>query len=191
MSRTSNITYLRGDATEPVVGYGLRLLPHICNDVGGWGSGYVLALSKKWKQPEERYRLWAKREMLHEHHGRIQVVPVAPRVAVVNMIAQAGYKTPDNPVPVSYDSVHICLHNLAQWIRNYESHKVDMLVPDELEDTTIHMPRIGCGIGGGDWDMIEFIIRTMLFEWDVYVYDLPEGQMDEGMKGLVQAIENN
>lgn len=40
------IHYVTGDATEPI-GEGEKIIAHICNDQGGWGAGFVLALSKK------------------------------------------------------------------------------------------------------------------------------------------------
>lgn len=46
------ILYIKGDATAPI-GSGVKVITHICNDIGGWGKGFVLALSKKWKMPEE------------------------------------------------------------------------------------------------------------------------------------------
>ena len=42
------ILYIKGDATAPI-GSGVKVITHICNDIGGWGKGFVLALSKKWK----------------------------------------------------------------------------------------------------------------------------------------------
>ena len=53
----STINYIKGDATCPQ-GKGNKIICHICNDVGGWGKGFVLAVSKKWKQPEAEYRDW-------------------------------------------------------------------------------------------------------------------------------------
>ncbi|WP_141207933.1 hypothetical protein [Streptomyces griseorubiginosus] len=32
------ITYTRGDATAPSV-KGVKLIAHVCNDIGGWGGG--------------------------------------------------------------------------------------------------------------------------------------------------------
>ena len=49
------IKYIKGDATRPI-GDGSKLILHICNDVGAWGSGFVVALSKRWKEPEQKYR---------------------------------------------------------------------------------------------------------------------------------------
>jgi hypothetical protein len=34
------------------------------------------------------------------------------------------------------------------------------------------MPRIGCGLAGGDWSTVEKIINDSLPDIDVYVYDL-------------------
>ncbi len=38
----SQITYLTGDATQPQSA-GPKLIVHVCNDIGGWGRGFVVA----------------------------------------------------------------------------------------------------------------------------------------------------
>ncbi|MGH7866045.1 MAG: Appr-1-p processing protein, partial [Candidatus Dormibacteraceae bacterium] len=40
-----------GDAMSPNVP-GPKIIAHICNDVGGWGKGFVLAVSQRWPEPE-------------------------------------------------------------------------------------------------------------------------------------------
>ena len=49
------IKYVIGDATRPI-GEGTKLIIHISNDLGGWGRGFVLALSRRWDAPEKVYR---------------------------------------------------------------------------------------------------------------------------------------
>jgi len=39
------------------------------------------------------------------------------------------------------------------------------------KDPTIHMPRIGCGLGGAKWEEIEPIVERALGELKVFVYD--------------------
>jgi hypothetical protein len=42
---------------------------------------------------------------------------------------------------------------------------------------SIHMPRIGCGLGGGDWSVVEEAILATLVDiygLSVTVYDLPQ-----------------
>jgi len=56
---TMPLNYRIGDATQPY-GVGNKVLVHVCNDVGAWGKGFVLAISKRWKEPEKQYRQWSK-----------------------------------------------------------------------------------------------------------------------------------
>lgn len=51
------IQYLRGDATSPQA-VGIKIIGHICNDIGGWGKGFVLAVPRRWPEPEAAYRGW-------------------------------------------------------------------------------------------------------------------------------------
>lgn len=47
-----DIIYIKGDATSPI-SPGNKIITHICNDIGGWGKGFVLALSKNGKLPKK------------------------------------------------------------------------------------------------------------------------------------------
>ena len=58
------INYLEGDATQPI-GNGPKIIVHVCNDIGGWGKGFVVAISKRWKEPEAEYRRWYKDCLLY------------------------------------------------------------------------------------------------------------------------------
>ena len=40
------IQFITGDATAPI-GKGNRIIAHVCNDIGAWGAGFVLAISKR------------------------------------------------------------------------------------------------------------------------------------------------
>jgi O-acetyl-ADP-ribose deacetylase (regulator of RNase III) len=150
------ITYLKGDATELTGDSSTRkkIIVHVCNDLGGWGRGFVLALSKKWPQPEAAYRRISKNERIL---GIIQPVRVDKKIVVVNMIAQSGYGL-HNIAPIRYDALTTCLQQVNAFARHY--------------DTTIHMPKIGSGLAGGDWNQIEAIINKTLENHDVYVYEL-------------------
>ena len=34
-----------------------KIIVHICNDNGKWGSGFVLAISKRWIKPKDEYMI--------------------------------------------------------------------------------------------------------------------------------------
>lgn len=151
------IIYLKQDATKPV-GEGKKIIAHICNDVGGWGRGFVLAISKRWKEPENSYRKWY-REKTNFELGQVQFVTVEDSILVANMIAQRDIKTNTKELPIRYDAAEKCLQTVAE--------KAKVL------NASIHMPRIGCGLAGGKWEKIEPIIKQTLLEKEieVYVYD--------------------
>lgn len=145
------IKYLKGDATEPI-GEGVKLIVHICNNKNRWGAGFVLALSKKWKDPEEKYRMYKNKL------GEIKLVQVEKDIIVVNMIAQEGTgpNNQGNP-PIRYNALKTCLEKVNKVAVNVNA--------------TVHMPRIGAGLAGGDWNVIEQIIKERLTV-DTFVYDL-------------------
>jgi hypothetical protein len=90
----------------------------------------------------------------------VQFVTVDDRLRVANMVAQHGYVSRANPVAIHYDALAQCLSELASRLE---------------EGTIIHMPRIGCGLAGGNWDQIEPLLEEHLATagFDVWVYDLP------------------
>lgn len=153
----TKINYVVGDATCPI-GDGEKIIAHVCNNKGGWGAGFVLALSKKWRDPEVCYRSAALSNDLLL--GKTMFVTVEPGVVVANMVAQNGYKSSENPCPLDYLALDICLENVCD-------------LANEI-GASVHMPRIGCGLAGGKWDDIEPIIQSRLCEFNVpvYVYDL-------------------
>ena len=155
----TEITYIKGDATSPQA-KGVKIIAHICNDIGGWGKGFVLAISKRWKGPETAYRQWHRNRAKNDFQlGSIAVVQVEKYIYVANMIAQRGIKTVSNGVPIRYDAIETCLEKLAIQAKQLEA--------------SVHMPRIGCGLAGGTWDKVEPLINKTLIGngIETFVYD--------------------
>ncbi|MEV6528915.1 macro domain-containing protein [Streptomyces sp. NPDC051639] len=155
----SGITYVRGDATVPSV-KGVKLIAHVCNDIGGWGKGFVLALSRRWPEPEKAYRAWHRGRAHNDFGlGAAQFVQVERHVWVANLIGQRGIRTGSKGVPVRYEAIDATLGRLA-----------DQAVALEA---SVHMPRIGCGLAGGTWSRVEPLITQRLVQRGiaVTVYD--------------------
>jgi O-acetyl-ADP-ribose deacetylase (regulator of RNase III) len=77
------IEYTAGDATRPL-GADNRVIVHVCNDEGGWGKGFVVAISKRWPEPEARYREWYRERRANDFGlGVVQFVKVEASVWVV------------------------------------------------------------------------------------------------------------
>ncbi|TSE04337.1 macro domain-containing protein [Aquimarina algiphila] len=153
------IKYIKGDATVPQA-KGIKIIVHVCNNLGGWGKGFVLAISKRWSEPEKSYREWHRNRAKNDFElGAVQIIKVSDYLHVGNMIAQQGMKTGSKGVPIRYEAVQKCLEKVG-----LEAQKLN---------ASIHMPRIGCGLAGGKWDKIEPIIIDTLIQKniDVFVYD--------------------
>ncbi len=159
------INYIVGDATEPI-GSGLKVIAHVVNSGGMWGHGFVMALSKKWKQPQQAYLTWAKDKTTFKL-GEVQMVPVTDDITVANMIGQVmgSYVNAEMEVipPVRYEAIRKGL----QGIKNYCIQN----------NASLHCPRLGCNLAGGSWKIIEQIIieEVCMYDIPVTVYDFNSG----------------
>ena len=154
------IAYVVGDATRPPAD-GNTIIAHVCNDTGGWGRGFVVALSERWPESERSYRRWyAERATNDFGLGALRLVAVGSGLWVANMIGQRGIRRSGGRPPIRYDAVEQALTKLAAEAQSL--------------DASVHMPRIGCGLAGGSWDQIEPLLETTLIARgiSVTVYDL-------------------
>lgn len=166
------IRYLKGDATRPELDQNPGMIMHICNNRGGWGRGFVVAVSKRWPQPEAAYRKWHLEGVSTSgapfQLGQTQTVRVESNLSVINMIAQEGYGKNNTALhqtdeanatpPIRYEALEECLMKVA--------------FTATLAGATLHAPRMGTGLAGGQWSRIEEIIERTLYEIPVTIYDL-------------------
>ncbi len=134
------LTLEAGDATDPTGIAGSVIIAHVVNDVGAWGKGFVVALAKRHPQARSAYRREWKRHML----GQVQLVPIGDDLSVANMFAQHGIGRGQRRL--RYPALRRCLENLASSAK--------------ILDATVLMPQIGCGLAGGDWEVVRALIKA-------------------------------
>ena len=147
----TSIVYRQGDLLESTH----TVLLHGCNAQGVMGSGVARQIRAKWPNVYEIYSL------RHRVFGLTlgDIVPVATidGKIIVNGITQDFYgRTGDRFV--DYDAV-------AAVIDRVDAHVGSWGV------TEVAMPRIGAGLGGGDWQVIENIIMRHAKNFLPVVYD--------------------
>jgi O-acetyl-ADP-ribose deacetylase (regulator of RNase III) len=155
-----SINIVTGDATLPV-GDGTKIIVHVCNDIGGWGRGFVVALSRRWPEPEQSYRACSRGEGKKPFAlGQVQFVQVVNDTWIANLIGQRDVRTVNGVPPVRYDAIRKGMQQVAK-----EAHRLD---------ASVHMPRIGCGLAGGKWEEVGKIVEDELVKSGikVTVYDL-------------------
>ncbi|MDI7494517.1 macro domain-containing protein [Cronobacter dublinensis] len=118
------------------------------NNKGKWGKGFVLSLSNKYPTAKKHY-LNSFKENHTSELGAVDfvIVDAKERIFIANMYAQNGIKknANDKNQYVCYASLELCLEKLS-----------DFALVNRL---SIQMPRIGAGLGGDDWNLIESLIQ--------------------------------
>ena len=152
------ITYITGDVTEPLL-CGNDCIVQVVNNVGAYGAGVSGAIAKKWPSVKQRYKDYL--ILL----GNADVFGIGIGLFMANLYAQDGLKSRTNPKPIRYGKLAMALSTL-------ELHGFNR----------IHMPKIGCGLAGGDWKIVSELIQDVLvdYEQEVYVYELPDPKSGTG-----------
>jgi O-acetyl-ADP-ribose deacetylase (regulator of RNase III) len=156
------LLYGIGDATLPM-GDSPCIIAHICNDIGGWGKGFVRPLGKRYPEAETQYRAWFRRKTDPPFAlGQVQFVEVKAQAWVANMIAQHGIGRQGPTPPIRYEALRGCLSHVRAFA--------------QAQSAFVQMPRIGCGLAGGKWEEISKIVEEELAQHGLFVtvLDLPE-----------------
>ena len=154
------IAHVKGDciqAAKQLARDGAQvLIPHITNNIGAWGSGFVTALSREWEGPEATYRSSEVGTSLGKicYWGQGGII-------VVNMCAQNGimsHSTGDrsqvNNKPIRYAALVECMNAIKM---HFGEHR------------TICAPKFGSDRAGGNWDFIEELIDEI---WVPHFYEV-------------------
>ncbi len=139
----NKIEYSKGNLLDVTSG----IIAHGCNAQGVMGSGVAKGIREKFPTAYRYYQYQAESGL---ELGDVQIVSVVPKTLyVANLITQEFYGTSGNRY-VSYDAVDECFDNL--FARN---------IPKQI----VNIPKIGAGLGGGDWSVIESIIESRMKQY--------------------------
>jgi O-acetyl-ADP-ribose deacetylase (regulator of RNase III) len=139
----SQLKYIKGDlfATD------CDIIAHGCNTQGGFASGVAGQVARLYPRVREAYL--RKHETTGWELGQIQFCMTGndrPPLWIVNMATQDSYGR--TGVHVDYLAVEQCFKALFRHC--------------EYLGDRIAIPRVGAGLGGGDWSRIESIILKQL-----------------------------
>jgi len=152
------IEYVTGDALD-ARGEGPRVILHLVNDrTPNWGGGFARALRDRYPESQTDFLEWARGGKLRL--GTTRIARIDPMLRVMTLVAQKGYGPSERP-RLRYDALRAALRAAS-----------DSLVD---EPASVHMPRIGAGMAGGDWNVISELIQEEIVDrgHEVIVYSLP------------------
>lgn len=150
------ITYIQGDlfAANP------KIIVHGCNAQGVMGSGFAKRIKELYPDCVVQYSKFCQNWLNVNRNGPIGQCHTwqAPNGGplIINAITQSEY---------GFGSIKYCdydaIDNTIESIANF--------IPT---DQVISMPKIGSGLGGGNWGVIEAIIKHRLRQHEVHIYEL-------------------
>ena len=165
------IAYLFGDARKPR-GTGKRIIAHVVNDgTPNWGGGFALEVAKEWGFIQKEFSDWVEQDRSNLSLGKIHRAQIEENLSIVHMVAQRGYGPSTRP-RIRYTALKNVLDQLQE-------------VASE-QGASVHMPRIGTGQAGGNWELIRELIDERLVRrgTPVFVYALPD-RMPSQIQGML------
>lgn len=149
------INYIKGNLLDSDCNF----ICHQVNCQGKMGSGVAKQIRDRWPEVYSNYARVANSKML----GKVQILYIEdaniPRQCVVNMFSQENYGY-NGARYTSYDAFWNCLNELKNQIP---------------KGATIAFPyKIGCGLGGANWEIIEKMIDVVFKDYGVFIYKLED-----------------
>lgn len=145
---TENISYLHGDLLESYA----NVIVHQVNCMGVMGAGLARQIRAKWPSVYNEYRaLCVEASAPRDLMGKAQIVSVEPGCSVANCFAQQDYRRAGQNVCITdYGSLSLALNEVREYATSINARTVAL--PFEL----------GCGLAGGDWNIVRDIINEAL-----------------------------
>jgi O-acetyl-ADP-ribose deacetylase (regulator of RNase III) len=144
------IHYKKGNVLEASE----MIIAHGCNCSGGFGSGVAGQIAQKWPEVRAAYM------NQHNSHGWelgfVQYVDVGSQI-IANCGTQLKY-LPRGICHADYPAIA----KTMQQVKKYAVHN----------GFSIAIPKIGAGLAGGDWTIIEGILTGIFDDYDITVYEL-------------------
>jgi O-acetyl-ADP-ribose deacetylase (regulator of RNase III) len=143
------ITEIRGDLFKTEA----EVIIHGCNCQGVMGAGVAKIIKEKYPEAYKLYRNEYNKNGLKL--GNIQCVWDNSKL-IINAMTQEFCGNDKNIVYVDYNAVRECMNKIYVQNASY----------------SVAMPKIGCGLANGDWNIVKQIIKEELPDMNVLVYYL-------------------
>lgn len=154
-----------GDAARPIERP--ACIVHGVNDLGRWGAGFTAHLEAAHPWAAAGFRRWAQQlpwvdgPIYAGGNAFVHHAPGDPALAVAHVVTQCGVRSRNNPHPAIPSWMARGFSLAAEHLRGF------------YPEATVHMPRIGTGLGGLDWTVVHPLVARAFHGFTVYVYTLP------------------
>lgn len=155
MNNNNLFTYHKEDITPILKNRQYEIFVHGCNCFNSMGAGVAKIVKKYTPQVIVADNTTKKGD--ESKLGTVTVAELPNGKMAVNAYTQYDVINFDNDVLVDYEAVKKCFKQINE-------------IMDKNGYTTLTIPKIGVGIGGGDWDTIKSIINDELKNKNIEIY---------------------
>lgn len=156
------IVYRKGDLLQTTC----LAIAHGCNAQGVMGRGVAKVIKSKYPKAFLKYRT------AHEKYGLKlgEVISVIESgKLILNCITQEYYGKLSS-VYVDYPAIRLCMREVNIKVAYF--YQIESTSPNTIDWMSVAFPKIGSGLGGGDWSVISDIIEEELTEVTPIVYEM-------------------
>ena len=136
-----------------------EILANQTNCLGRFGSGVALAIKNKYPEVYEGYRNFCK-ENKHKLLGSVYICDTNDGKTIANLFGQERYGRVGRYT--DYNALNSALYSLANYMKDCGMQSVAFPY------------KIGCGTGGGDWNLVSKMIQEHFKDFDVYYCKIEE-----------------
>lgn len=159
MSHKFVIKYKNGDVVLAALKGEIDVLIHQCNCFNNMGAGIAPKIARAFPDAKLKDQATVRGDI--NKLGTYTVSHKNSNCSVVNVYGQYHWrKRKDGKINTDYKALEEALTTLGDRLRKYKP------------DAKVGLPKIGCGLGGGDWTTVEKILNKCLFDLDVTVFTL-------------------
>jgi O-acetyl-ADP-ribose deacetylase (regulator of RNase III) len=149
--------FLKGnilDAQEGIIGHQVN-----CQMV--MGSGLAKQIRDKYPRVYEEYLAVMGQSPIRHRLGRCQIVEIVrTRLYIANLFGQYYYGRREM-IYTDYAALGMALRNLQRWRQSFNYDNLPVYLPHGM----------GCGLGGGNWEIVAGIIRDAIPDAYIVRYD--------------------
>lgn len=142
----------------------LHFIIHGCNAQGRMGSGFAKELRERFPKAYEAYNDEYVKNNNRLELGTMINHPVHSSLVISNAITQQFYGY-DGKKYVSYDAID----SVFKELNNTAKTVLDLKLVDSVH---LHFPKMGAGLAGGNWEVIERIIDSSVTNATKNLYEI-------------------
>jgi|LSPY01.1.fsa_nt_gi O-acetyl-ADP-ribose deacetylase (regulator of RNase III) len=154
----------QGDILQFARENNIDIICHQVNCLGIMGGGLALQIKKEVLACFMLYESICREEKKERLLGDVLVWQgLSEPFAIANLFGQLELASPSNPQATNYDALRSSLNKLKAYC------KKQTLI--DYPSLKIAFPKnMGCGLGGGDWEIVEKMIKEIFGDerWSIY-----------------------